>query len=78
VPLCRCHRRQLHQAGSELTWCQGIKIEPLAIGKALWEQTHPKTVETVEARPSNAAEDPANFTSDGQSSEQAPEAPAER
>ena len=42
VPLCRGHHRQLHQAGNELTWWQGLKIEPLAVAKALWEQTRPK------------------------------------
>jgi hypothetical protein len=33
----------LHQAGNELVWWEGLKIEPLAIAKGLWEQTHPKS-----------------------------------
>ena len=43
VPLCRGHHRQLHQAGNEITWWEGLKINPLEIAKELWEQTHPKT-----------------------------------
>jgi hypothetical protein len=43
VPLCRGHHRQLHQAGNEIAWWQGLKIEPLAIAKGLWQQTHPKS-----------------------------------
>ena len=44
VPLCRGHHRQLHQAGNELAWWQGLNIEPLSVAKDLWEQTHPKSV----------------------------------
>jgi hypothetical protein len=54
VPLCRGHHRQLHQAGNELAWWQGLKIAPLAIAKALWEQTHPNSAETVETQQSRA------------------------
>jgi hypothetical protein len=43
VPLCRGHHRQLHQAGNEQAWWQGLKIAPLTVAKALWEQTHPAT-----------------------------------
>ena len=43
VPLCRGHHRQLHQAGNEITWWEGLKINPLEIAKGLWEQTHPKS-----------------------------------
>jgi hypothetical protein len=43
VPLCRGHHRQLHQAGNELAWWQGLSIEPLPVAKGLWEQTHPKS-----------------------------------
>ena len=43
VPLCRGHHRQLHQAGNELVWWQGININALEAAKSLWEQTHPKS-----------------------------------
>jgi hypothetical protein len=43
VPLCRGHHRQLHQAGNEVPWWANLKIEPLAIARGLWEQTHPKS-----------------------------------
>ena len=42
VPLCRGHHRQLHQAGNEVTWWENLRIKPLEIAKALWEETHPK------------------------------------
>ena len=42
VPLCRGHHRQLHQAGNEMAWWEGLKINALDIAKGLWEQTHPK------------------------------------
>jgi hypothetical protein len=42
VPLCRGHHRELHNAGNELAWWGKLKIEPLQIAKALWEQTHPQ------------------------------------
>ena len=43
VPLCRGHHRQLHQAGNEVAWWEGLNINALEIAKALWEQTHPKS-----------------------------------
>ncbi len=43
VPLCRGHHRQLHQAGNEVKWWEGYRIQPLEIAKRLWEQTHPKS-----------------------------------
>ena len=43
VPLCRGHHRQLHQAGNEVAWWEGLKIDALLIAKGLWEQTHPKS-----------------------------------
>jgi hypothetical protein len=42
VPLCRGHHRQLHQAGNEVTWWDNLRIKPLEVAKALWEETHPK------------------------------------
>jgi hypothetical protein len=41
VPLCRGHHRQLHQAGNEAAWWKTPNIDPLAIARQLWEQTHP-------------------------------------
>jgi Rad52/22 family double-strand break repair protein len=43
VPLCRGHHRQVHQAGNEVAWWEGLKINALPIAKGLWEQTHPKS-----------------------------------
>ena len=43
VPLCRGHHRQLHQAGNEVRWWEGLKINALPIAKGFWEQTHPKS-----------------------------------
>src|SRR5450756_1624462 len=43
VPLCRGHHRQLHQAGNEIAWWEGFKINALEVAKGLWEQTHPKS-----------------------------------
>jgi hypothetical protein len=54
VPLCRGHHRQLHQAGNEPTWWEGLRIDALAIAKGLWEQTHPNSAETVETQQSTA------------------------
>jgi hypothetical protein len=48
VPLCRGHHRQLHHAGNEQAWWQGLKIAPLAIAKGLWEQTHPNSAAALE------------------------------
>lgn len=44
VPLCRGHHRQLHQAGNEVTWWDGLSIDALEIAKGLWEHTRPKAV----------------------------------
>ena len=33
VPLCRGHHRQLHQAGNEVAWWEGLKIDALLIAK---------------------------------------------
>jgi hypothetical protein len=63
VPLCRGHHRQLHQAGNELAWWLGLKIEPLAIAKRLWEQTHPKSATAVETPQSDAGETAAELPS---------------
>jgi hypothetical protein len=41
VPLCREHHRQLHHSGNESAWWHDMGIEPLAIARVLWEETHP-------------------------------------
>jgi hypothetical protein len=43
VPLCRGHRRQLHQAGIETVWWENLNINALTIAKGLWEQTYLKS-----------------------------------
>jgi Rad52/22 family double-strand break repair protein/Siphovirus Gp157 len=40
VPLCRGHHRQLHQAGNEVAWWEGLKINALEIAKGLWKESH--------------------------------------
>ena len=54
VPLCRGHHRQLHQAGNEVTWWEGVKIDALAIAKDLWEQTHPSLVNAMQSSEDDA------------------------
>jgi len=58
VPLCRGHHRQLHQAGNELPWWTALKIDPLPIARALWEQTHPESAQETDAsgQPSDGPE----------------------
>ena len=41
VPLCREHHRQLHRSGNEPAWWHDMSVEPLAVAKVLWEETHP-------------------------------------
>jgi hypothetical protein len=65
VPLCRGHHRQLHQAGNEQAWWKGLKIEPLAIAKGLWEQTHPNSATAVEMQQSDAGETATNVQPSG-------------
>ncbi len=54
VPLCRGHHRQLHQAGNEEAWWEGLKINALATAKQLWEQTHPKSATVVDLQPNDS------------------------
>lgn len=42
VPLYRGHHGQLHQAGNEVAWWEGLNINALDIARSLWEQTHSK------------------------------------
>jgi hypothetical protein len=41
VPLCRTHHREVHRCGSEGSWWQNTRIDPLAAARALWLETHP-------------------------------------
>jgi ERF superfamily len=41
VPLCRGHHRELHRSGGEETWWMKAAIEPVAIARTLWLETHP-------------------------------------
>jgi len=46
VRLCRGHHRQLHQAGNEITWWEGLNINAMPAARQLWEQTHPNENQT--------------------------------
>jgi hypothetical protein len=55
VPLCRGHHRELHRSGGEAAWWMKAAIDPIAIARALWLETHP--LPSTSARPpSRAAE----------------------
>jgi hypothetical protein len=41
VPLCRAHHREVHRCGDEGSWWQKTGIEPIAVARALWLETHP-------------------------------------
>jgi hypothetical protein len=43
VPLCRGHHRQLHQAGDEIAWWKGTKVNALEVARSLWQKTHAAT-----------------------------------
>ena len=49
VPLCRGHHRELHRSGSEAQWWMKTAIDPIAIARALWLETHP--LPSTSARP---------------------------
>jgi len=58
VPLCRGHHRQLHQAGNEQAWWQGLNINALDVAKELWERTHPKSATAEPDQPGKDAAQP--------------------
>jgi Rad52/22 family double-strand break repair protein len=62
VPLCRGHHRQLHQAGNEVAWWQGFKIEALHVARRLWEQSHARErqIETESTKQSDSNQAKAN------------------
>jgi hypothetical protein len=41
VPLCRGHHREVHRCGDEAIWWTSAGVDPTAIARALWLQTHP-------------------------------------
>jgi hypothetical protein len=41
VPLCRTHHREVHRCGEEASWWQKTAIDPLAVARTLWLETHP-------------------------------------
>jgi hypothetical protein len=41
VPLCRGHHREAHRCGDEVTWWNGVGIDPTVAARALWLKTHP-------------------------------------
>src|SRR5512140_2690238 len=40
VPLCRSHHRELHNEGNEAAWWHDMGIDPLAIARELWVESH--------------------------------------
>ena len=43
VPLCRAHHRELHRTGKETDWWAKSGLEPIALARKLWLETHPLT-----------------------------------
>jgi ERF superfamily len=41
IPLCRGHHHELHRYGDEAKWWSKAAIDPLAVARALWLETHP-------------------------------------
>ena len=41
VPLCRGHHREVHRCGDEAVWWQNLGVDPTAVARALWLETHP-------------------------------------
>jgi len=41
VPLCRGHHREVHRCGDETAWWNKIGIDPSAVARVLWLNTHP-------------------------------------
>jgi hypothetical protein len=40
VPLCRDHHRELHNNGNERAWWHDMGMDPLAVAKRLWDESH--------------------------------------
>jgi ERF superfamily len=41
VPLCRGHHREVHRSSNEAVWWRMLGIDPTAVARALWLETHP-------------------------------------
>jgi hypothetical protein len=41
VPLCRGHHREVHRSGDEAVWWRKRGVDPTAVARALWLETHP-------------------------------------
>ena len=57
VPLCRAHHREVHRSGNEGSWWQKTGIEPLAVARVLWLETHPLPRTEATATSNNAIGD---------------------
>ncbi len=44
VPLCRGHHREVHHCGDEAAWWRNIGMDPVAMARTLWLETHPLPV----------------------------------
>src|SRR5262245_42207387 len=51
VPLCRGHHRQLHQAGNEVAWWNGIKVNALEVARVFGRNPRRKGPISTEQRP---------------------------
>jgi len=45
VPLCRGHHREVHRCGDEAAWWQKVGVDPTAVARTLWLETHPLPTE---------------------------------
>ena len=50
VPLCRGHHREVHRSGEEARWWQKLGVDPTAVARALWLETHPLRMAQNESR----------------------------
>jgi hypothetical protein len=51
VPLRRGHHRETHRCGDEAKWWRKLGIDPTAVARALWLETHP--LPTVQFEPTS-------------------------
>ena len=61
VPLCRGHHREVHRVGDEAAWWIKAGIEPTAIARELWLNSHPlrdRTRQSANSRNSTGATPP--------------------
>ena len=55
VPLCRTHHAELHRSGNEAEWWQAMDrdVDPLAIAKSLWDESHAENGPAVQSPPAS-------------------------